>query len=183
MAPPRRMNGSGGGLEYKLPARHSQVLPMARLPPSHRWPACRTTRSSAATTASRSSWTAPDHERLLALMADNAPRFGIAVHAYVLMDNHFHLLATPASVTGSAAVLMQAVRAQLRALLQRPPWPQRHLVGRTLQIDADPDRSLPADLHGLHRPEPGARPAWSTTRATSVVQPCALRGAAAGPAP
>ncbi|MDB5730107.1 MAG: transposase IS200-like protein [Variovorax sp.] len=38
-----------------------------------------------------------DFERMLALLGENALRFGIALHAYVLMDNHFHLLATPAS--------------------------------------------------------------------------------------
>ena len=41
-----------------------------------------------------------DHEKLLGLLADNAARFGIALHAYVLMDNHFHLLATPTTETG-----------------------------------------------------------------------------------
>jgi putative transposase len=41
-----------------------------------------------------------DHEKLLGLLAENAARFGIALHAYVLMDNHFHLLATPDSTTG-----------------------------------------------------------------------------------
>lgn len=67
-------------------------------------------------------------------------------------------------------------RAQLRALLQRPPWPQRHVVGRALQVDPDPDRALPADLHGLHRPQPGARGAGDRSARLRVVQPCALRG-------
>jgi putative transposase len=49
-----------------------------------------------------------DHEKLLALLADSATRFGVAVHAYVLMDNHFHLLATPETATGLPQ-LMQAV--------------------------------------------------------------------------
>lgn len=41
-----------------------------------------------------------DREMLLGLVADNATRFGIALHAYVLMDNHFHLLATPSTAEG-----------------------------------------------------------------------------------
>ena len=49
-----------------------------------------------------------DFEVMLSLMADNAPKFEVAVHAYVLMDNHFHLLVTPASVT-SLPQFMQAV--------------------------------------------------------------------------
>lgn len=41
-----------------------------------------------------------DHETMLALLGENAQRFGIALHAYVLMDNHFHLLATPSTADG-----------------------------------------------------------------------------------
>ncbi|WP_213953134.1 transposase [Variovorax sp. dw_954] len=51
---------------------------------------------------------AEDHQRMLALLGENAPRFGVALHAYVLMGNHFHLLATPATVEGLPK-LMQAV--------------------------------------------------------------------------
>jgi putative transposase len=49
-----------------------------------------------------------DRERLLALLAEHAAEFGVAVHAYVLMDNHFHLLATP-STTDGLPKMMQAV--------------------------------------------------------------------------
>jgi len=38
-----------------------------------------------------------DRELFLGLLGENAARFGVALHAYVLMDNHFHLLATPAA--------------------------------------------------------------------------------------
>ncbi|MBS0428158.1 MAG: transposase [Proteobacteria bacterium] len=57
---------------------------------------------------------AADRERFLALVGEGAARFGVALHAYVLMDNHFHLLATPA--TGDALPQwMQAVgRAYVR---------------------------------------------------------------------
>jgi putative transposase len=41
-----------------------------------------------------------DREMLLGLLGENAQRFGIALHAYVLMDNHFHLLATPSTAEG-----------------------------------------------------------------------------------
>ncbi|MEJ8820691.1 transposase [Variovorax humicola] len=49
-----------------------------------------------------------DHERMLSLLGEHAPRFAVALHAYVLMGNHFHLLATPATVDGLPK-LMQAV--------------------------------------------------------------------------
>lgn len=49
-----------------------------------------------------------DFETMLALLTENAQRFGVAVHAYVLMDNHFHLLATP-STAEALPLMMQAV--------------------------------------------------------------------------
>ncbi|AMM23874.1 transposase [Variovorax sp. PAMC 28711] len=49
-----------------------------------------------------------DRERLLFLMADSATRFGVAIHAYVLLDNAFHLLATPSGPDGMSQ-FMQAV--------------------------------------------------------------------------
>ena len=36
-----------------------------------------------------------DRQHLLATLADAASQYGVAVHAYVLMDNHLHLLLTP----------------------------------------------------------------------------------------
>jgi putative transposase len=49
-----------------------------------------------------------DYERLLALFGDSAKEFGVALHAYVLMTNHFHLLATP-EAGDSLPKMMQAV--------------------------------------------------------------------------
>ena len=45
---------------------------------------------------------------LLDLLTEHARQCEVAVHAYVLMDNHFHLLATPATAQGLAQ-MMQAV--------------------------------------------------------------------------
>ena len=49
-----------------------------------------------------------DRLRLLGLLAEHAPRCQVALHAYVLMDNHCHLLATPETEDGLPQ-LMQAV--------------------------------------------------------------------------
>ena len=49
-----------------------------------------------------------DYQRMLDLLGENARRLGVSIHAYVLMDNHFHLLATPQLVDGLAQ-MMQAV--------------------------------------------------------------------------
>lgn len=52
--------------------------------------------------------TAADHAYFLALIDENAKKLEVAVHAYVLMDNHFHLLATPRTDNG-LPLLMQAI--------------------------------------------------------------------------
>lgn len=49
-----------------------------------------------------------DREHMLALLAEYAQQFKVAIHAYVLMDNHLHLLATPETAEGLPS-LMQAV--------------------------------------------------------------------------
>jgi len=51
---------------------------------------------------------AADYETMLALLAEQSKKFQVAVHAYVLMGNHFHLLATPETVDG-LPLMMQAV--------------------------------------------------------------------------
>ena len=52
--------------------------------------------------------TQTDYLTLLNLLLENAQKFKVAIHAYVLMPNHFHLLATPESVDGLPQ-MMQAV--------------------------------------------------------------------------
>ncbi len=49
-----------------------------------------------------------DCEFMLALLAENARKFEVSIHAYVLMTNHFHLLVTPDTANGLAR-MMQAV--------------------------------------------------------------------------
>jgi putative transposase len=51
---------------------------------------------------------ADDYQRLLNLLDDNARQFEVAIHAYVLMSNHFHLLLTPQTAEG-VPQMMQAV--------------------------------------------------------------------------
>jgi putative transposase len=49
-----------------------------------------------------------DRETLLGLITENALKYRVALHAYVLMDNHFHLLLTPETEDG-VPQMMQAV--------------------------------------------------------------------------
>ncbi len=52
--------------------------------------------------------TPADYRLLLNLLDENTKKFDVAVHAYVLMSNHFHLLATPETQDGLPQ-MMQAV--------------------------------------------------------------------------
>lgn len=55
-----------------------------------------------------------DRQRLLDLWFEHARAFRVAIHAYVIMDNHFHLLVTPETQDG-LPLMMQAVgRAYVR---------------------------------------------------------------------
>ena len=49
-----------------------------------------------------------DYELLLSLIDEHARKQQVAIHAYVLMSNHFHLLATPETAEGIPQ-MMQAV--------------------------------------------------------------------------
>ena len=49
-----------------------------------------------------------DYQRLLDLLDENDRLFEVAIHDYVLMSNHFHLLATPQTAEG-LPLMMQAL--------------------------------------------------------------------------
>jgi putative transposase len=55
-----------------------------------------------------------DRERLLALWQEHAQNFKVAIHAYVIMDNHFHLLLTPETDEGLPQMMQAVGRAYVR---------------------------------------------------------------------
>jgi len=55
-----------------------------------------------------------DYRMLLGLLDENAQKFDVALHAYVLMSNHFHLLATPATADGLPQMMQAAGRRYVR---------------------------------------------------------------------
>lgn len=57
---------------------------------------------------------AADHEYLLGLLYDNARKFDVVIHAYVLMGNHFHLLMTPATDKGLPQMMQAVGRSYVR---------------------------------------------------------------------
>jgi putative transposase len=58
--------------------------------------------------------TAADYQHILNLLDDNAKKFAVDVHAYVLMSNHFHLLATPQTDTGLPQMMQAVGRSYVR---------------------------------------------------------------------
>lgn len=60
-----------------------------------------------------------DRQFLLALIVDSARKHGVSLHAWVLMDNHFHLLLTPDSSEGLSKMMQAIGRAYVRRFNNR----------------------------------------------------------------
>ncbi len=58
--------------------------------------------------------TAADYRALLHILGENAGKFEVAIHAYVLMSNHFHLLATPQTSDGLPKMMQALGRSYVR---------------------------------------------------------------------
>jgi putative transposase len=62
---------------------------------------------------------AADYEQLLAILDENARKFKVAIHAYVLMSNHFHILATPDTSEGIPQMMQAVGRTYVRRYNQK----------------------------------------------------------------
>lgn len=97
-----------------------------------------------------------DREMLLTLLAEAAARFKVALHAYVLMDNHFHLLATPETAEGVPKMMQAVGRRYVRYFNDRHGrsgtlWegryrstliqPERYLLPAMVSLDLNPVRA------------------------------------------
>jgi putative transposase len=110
-----------------------------------------------------------DYEMLLSLLEEHAGKEGVAIHAYVLMTNHIHLLATPDTAEGLPQMMQSIGRRYVRYFNTRQQrtgtlWEgrykstvvqaDRHLLACMAYIDLNPVRA------GLVE-EAGAYP-WSS---------------------
>jgi putative transposase len=97
-----------------------------------------------------------DYELLLGLLEENARKFQVAIHAYVLMSNHFHLLATPETAEGIPQMMQAVGRRYVRNFNLRHGrtgtlWEgrykstliqaDRHLLACMVYIDLNPVRA------------------------------------------
>lgn len=106
----------------------------------------------------------PDYETLLGLLEEYAKKLQVAIHAYVLMSNHLHLLATPSSAEGVPQMMQALGRSYVRYFNARQArtgtlWEgrykstliqaERYLLACMVYIDLNPVRaglvSDPAD--------------------------------------
>jgi putative transposase len=116
---------------------------------------------------------------MLALLAQEAKRHRVALHAYVLMPNHFHLLATPEDADGLSRMMQAVGRAYVRTFNQAHErsgtlWegryrstllqPDQHLLACMVYFDLNPVRT------GLvHNP---ADYVWSSHPHFAGLRPC-----------
>jgi putative transposase len=97
-----------------------------------------------------------DYEKLLGLLDDYSKQFRVAIHAYVLMSNHLHLLATPASDDGVPQLMQALGRSYVRYFNNRQGrtgtlWEgrykstliqaERYLLACMVYIDLNPVRA------------------------------------------
>ncbi|MRD47152.1 transposase [Caenimonas koreensis DSM 17982] len=97
-----------------------------------------------------------DYEAFLAMLDEHSRAQGVALHAYVLMTNHFHLLATPDSAEAIPQMMQAVGRRYVRYFNQRQArtgtlWEgrykstliqaERYLLACMVYIDLNPVRA------------------------------------------
>lgn len=85
---------------------------------------------------------AVDHERYLALLQEISAAQSVAVHAYVLMTNHVHLLVTPERQGGVSALMQALGRRYVRWFNDRHARTGTLWEGRFRSTVIDPQRDL-----------------------------------------
>ena len=101
-----------------------------------------------------------DYRELLALLEEHARSYQVAVHGYVLMSNHLHLLATPETAEGIPLMMQSVGRRYVRYFNRRQArtgtlWEgryrstviqaERYLLACMAYIDLNPVRARMAD--------------------------------------
>lgn len=85
---------------------------------------------------------AADYERMLGLLAEHAEREKVAIHSYVLMPSHFHLLATPETTAGLSRMMQGIGRTYVRYFNSRYARSGALWEGRYRAAPIQPDRYL-----------------------------------------
>jgi putative transposase len=104
-----------------------------------------------------------DYDMLLTVLDEHARKASVAVHSYVLMSNHFHLLATPDTAVGIPEMMQSVGRRYVRYFNQSQArtgtlWEgryrstliqaERYLLACMVYIDLNPVRAGIAEAAG-----------------------------------
>ena len=85
---------------------------------------------------------ASDYQVLLDLLQESASRFSVAIHAYVLMANHFHLLVSPDTAEGVPQLMQTVGRRYVRYFNDAQGRSGTLWEGRYRSTVIQPDRYL-----------------------------------------
>ncbi|WP_227978042.1 transposase [Arenimonas daejeonensis] len=110
-----------------------------------------------------------DYIRYLHELSECAEQHGCEIHAYVLMTNHVHLLATT-HLQGSRQPDDAAAWTTLRGVLQSLPHAHGHIVGGQVQVVPDRYRRIPSWMSALHRAQSGPGGNGGVPRLVPLVQ-------------
>lgn len=95
-----------------------------------------------------------DYRFYLECLADAAKKNAYDIHAYVLMTNHVHLLATPHHEDCIAKTMQPSDDGMCSIQPYLPA--HRHALGGAIQGHVNRQRGVSADLLSLHRAQSGA---------------------------
>jgi putative transposase len=150
---------------------------MARLP-RHIAPGTATHVTQRGNNKSRTFQCADDYQRYLAILENAGRRFGCAIHCYVLMTNHVHLLVTPDDDHAISRMMQMIGRYYVRYVNTRyhrtgTLWEgrfkssvvecDRHLLTCYRYIELNPVRAELADAPGRYRWSSHGHNAWGIT--------------------
>ena len=89
-------------------------------------------------------FTPEDRLLYLEILREQTKRFEVAIHAYCLMDNHVHVIATPSSPHGLAQGIGETHRRYTRAVNFREGWRGYLWQGRFFSVPLDTPRIVAA---------------------------------------
>ena len=90
-----------------------------------------------------------DYRKYLGWLKEGSERYGCTIHAYVLMTNHVHLLATPGDADAVSRMMQYVGRRYVPYI--------NHAYGRsgTLWESRFKSNAIADDLHAVYRTQPG----------------------------
>ena len=105
-----------------------------------------------------------DYRKYLGWLKEGSERYGCTIHAYVLMTNHVHLLATPGDADAVSRMMQYVGRRYVPYI--------NHAYGRsgTLWEGRFKSNAIADDLHAVYQTQPGTGKNGGSTRRLPLVE-------------